>query len=230
MPQGEETLDPAYQPTDGTVLKRFRFTPPGYQDGHTYPTVLMIPPAEFKGADDHGVPSEKQATADLQAAGFLVFQIEHRLATPGQISGQPAHTWPFETSGLPAQQQGDVERQILAALNDSHCNQSIYLVGGSSGGCHALWVALNATASDSSGWTEQARQHIKAVVSLSGCTDLNDFTDYDQGVDIQKYEDVCVNYTNTEEYPPDPAARAAIRETNSPITIVQGANSGVALI
>ena len=49
-----------------------------------FPTVLMLPPDIFKleSADD-GVPTERQASYDLQFAGFLVFQVDHRLAPPG---------------------------------------------------------------------------------------------------------------------------------------------------
>ena len=213
-------------------MSRYRFTPPGYHDGATYPTVLMIPPAIFKDADDIGVPSEVQATSDLAAAGFLVFQIEHRLASPGMITphdgtpgSQPGHTYPIDISGTPAEQQGDVERQILDALNDSHCNQSIYLVGGSSGGCHALWVALKSTASDNSGWNNNARMKIKAVASLSGPTDLGDFTDYSSGVNINQFKGDVENYTSTKVYPPSESDKYPILEAASPITLVQGATS-----
>lgn len=214
-------------------MSRYRFTPPGYHDGATYPVVLMLPPAEFKDADDLGVVSERQATASLAKAGFLVFQIEHRLAYPGILTphdntpgSQPPHTLPVDTSGLPPQQQGDIERQVLAALADPHCNQSIYLVGGSSGGCHALWVALTSAASDNSGWTASARTHIKAAVSLSGPTDLGNWTDYDVGqVNIGHFIGDGENYTNTKVYPPDDADKKTIMTADSPISLVPGATS-----
>ena len=47
--------------------------------------------------------------------------------------------------GQHPQQTDDVKQQILAALDDNDCNGKIFLIGGSSGGCHALWVALDPT-------------------------------------------------------------------------------------
>jgi acetyl esterase/lipase len=179
--------------------------------------VLLIPPAEFKGAEDEGVISERWATKDLQAAGFLVFQIEHRLAPPGLLDGQPGHSDP--ASGRPPEQSDDVKRQILAALADNLCNGKIYLIGGSSGGTHALWVALDASSGAVSGWNDTVRQKIKAVVSLSGLTDLANWTDYDPGFDIVRFEDVVENYTNLQSYDYD------VLEAASPISLVSSATS-----
>ncbi len=132
---------------------------------------------------DHGVPSERWATHDLQYAGFLVFQVDHRLAPPGALPGQ-------HTNGEAPAQTDDAKRQILAALADTQCNGSIYLVGGSAGGCLALWCGLD-SASTVTGWDNNARLHIKAVVSFSGPTnlddwshpDITDYTDFETRVD-----------------------------------------------
>ena len=165
----EETLASQYQPyPSGTppVLQRFRFVPPGaWPQNKTFPTVLMLPPDIFKleSADD-GVPTEKQASYDLQFAGFLVFQVDHRLAPPGALG----HQLPAD-KGYAPEQTDDLKRQILAALADPQCNGSIYLVGGSAGGTLVLWCALDPLPTVS-GWDETARSHIKAVVSLSGPT------------------------------------------------------------
>ena len=99
----------------------------------------MLPPDIFKleSADD-GVPTEKQASYDLQFAGFLVFQVDHRLAPPGRLG----HQLPTD-KGYAPEQTDDLKRQILAALADSQCNGNIYLVGGSAGGCLVLWCALD---------------------------------------------------------------------------------------
>jgi hypothetical protein len=87
VPANEETLAAQYQPPDGNILKRFRFVPP--TGGPKWPTVLMLPPDVFKlEYGDYGVPSERAATHDLQNAGFLVFQVDHRLAPPGALNGQ----------------------------------------------------------------------------------------------------------------------------------------------
>ncbi len=230
---GEEHLASAYQPTDGTALGRYRYQPDPTQFGTgPWPTVLMIPPAKFDSADDTGVPSERQATATLQAAGFLVFQIESRLSNPRHVTGQPAHQQPDDTSGTPAQQQGDIQRQVLAALADTaHCDGRIYLVGGSSGGCHALWVALTSTASDGSGWNAAARGHIKAVVSLSGPTDLGNWTDYDKDangdplIDIAQFIADGENYTSRTQNPPDDPDKQVILTANSPISLMPHATA-----
>jgi hypothetical protein len=115
-------------PDEPTTLHRYRFLPPGAGPYNQYPTVLTLPPDLFHlECGDHGVPSERGATYDLQQAGFLVFQIDHRLAPPNQLPGQ-------HTNGEAPAQTDDVKRQILAALADSQCNGSIYLVGGSGAG------------------------------------------------------------------------------------------------
>ena len=110
----EETLASQYQPY-GSILHRYRFVPPTPY-GPTYPTVLMLPPDIFKlEYGDSGVPTERQATYDLQQAGFLVFQVDHRLAPPGALTGQIYSV----TSGRFPQQTDDIKRQIMAALADS---------------------------------------------------------------------------------------------------------------
>ncbi len=122
----------------------------------------------YLGFSDNGSPAERVASHDLQYAGFLVFQVNHRLAPPGHLTGQ-------HTSGIAPAQTDDLKRQILAALADPQCNGIIYLVGGSAGGTLALWCALDATSSVT-GWDNNARLHIKAVVSLSGPTNLDDWS------------------------------------------------------
>jgi acetyl esterase/lipase len=161
----EETLASQYQPyPTGTppVLKRYRFVPPGaWPPNKTFPTVLMVPPNIFKNDHiiDDGEPHERHASYNLQFAGFLVFQVETRLAPPGNLPGQA----PGDLGYAP-EQTDDLKRQILAAINDPQCNGNIYLVGGSSGGTLALWCALDPATGAVTGWDETARSHIKAVV------------------------------------------------------------------
>jgi dienelactone hydrolase len=170
-PLNEETLAWQYQPY-GVVLKRYRFVPPGdWPPNTTFPTVLMVPPDIFHDDDttDGGEPHEKEASKDLQDAGFLVFQVETRLSPPGKLPLQAS-----SDAGTAPEQTDDLKRQILAALADPQCNGKIYLVGGSAGGCLALWCALD-PASTVTGWNETARAHIKAVVSCSGPTNFCKF-------------------------------------------------------
>ena len=162
-----------YDPNDMTVMYHIKFKPSGTGP---CPTVLMIPPALFRNGDASGSAKERVATKDLIDAGFLVFQIEHRLAPAGLLEGQTPHCNPDfspcpiieQASGRPPQQTDDVKQQILAALDDGDCNGKIFLIGGSSGGCHALWVALDATAGNITDWTPEVRGKIKGVVGLSG--------------------------------------------------------------
>ena len=188
----EETLDSAYQPPppddERGILHRFRFTPPNAAPYDKFPTVLMLPPDVFHlEYGDQGNPGERGATYDLEHAGFLVFQIDHRLVAPGHLPGQ-------HSSGIAPAQTDDVKRQILAALADPQCNGNIYLVGGSAGGTLALWCALD-SASTVPGWDNDARLHIKAVVSLSGPTNLDDWSHPDLSDDeYVRFETDVDNY------------------------------------
>ena len=132
---------------------------------------------------DDGEFHERHASYNLQFAGFLVFQVETRVAPPGRLENQLER-------GYAPEQTDDLKRQILAAINDPQCNGNIYLVGGSAGGTLALWCALD-PASTVSGWDETARSHIKAVVSLSGPTQ---FCDWNGSVPLTEFENDLDNY------------------------------------
>jgi acetyl esterase/lipase len=174
-------------------LQRYRFAPPWAGPNNQFPTVLILPPDEFKlEYADAGNPTERQASFDLQYAGFLVFQVDHRLAPPGALANQLP-----SDKGYAPEQTDDLKRQILAALADTQCNGSIYLVGGSAGGTLVLWCALD-PASTVSGWDETARAHIKAVVSFSGPTDFCDWSN-PGGIPptaLTKFENDLDNYVN----------------------------------
>ena len=189
----EETLDSQYQPYPSpspAVLKRYRFVPPGtWPPNKTFPTVLMVPPNVFKNdmITDDGEMHERHASYDLQQAGFLVFQVDTRLAPPGHLPEQQPDDY-----GYAPEQTNDLKRQILAALNDSQCDGDIFLVGGSAGGTLSLWCALD-PASTVSGWDETARAHIKAVVSLSGPAK---FCDWNGSVPLTEFENDLDNYVH----------------------------------
>ena len=219
----EETLDPAYQPY-GNLLHRYRFVPPAPFSA-PYPTVLMLPPDVFKlEYGDNGTPTERQASYDLQQAGFLVFQVDHRLAPPGGLEGQ--YLWIGDMGRFP-EQTDDLKRQILAALADPECNGSIYLVGGSAGGTLALWVMLDPTAGAVTGWDNNARLHIEAVVSLSGPTNFCDLENLGHIPDeaIDRFRDTLDNYVGL----PDGTACAndpdQLLSHASPISLVATATS-----
>jgi acetyl esterase/lipase len=195
MPANEETLDQLYQPpppNDPGILHRYRFAPdPAVYGPGQYPTVLMLPPDVFTVEyGDHGNMSERWATKDLQDAGFLVFQVDHRLAPPNTLPGQA-------TDGRASFQTDDLKRHILGALADHQCNGSIYLVGGSAGGTLVLWCALDPAPGNVPQWDEPARAHIKAVVSLSGPTDFCDLDSNPGGIPsdaLAKFENALDNY------------------------------------
>ncbi len=187
-----EILDPIYQPPapdENDILHRYRFLPPNAGPYNKYPTVLMFPPDVYKlEYGEFGVQSERIATRDLQYAGFLVFQVNHRLAPPGTLDGQ-------NTSGRAPAQTDDAKRQILAALADPQCNGSIYLVGGSGGGTLALWCALDSATGAVPGWNNTARQKIKGVVSMSGVADLNNWDHPGiPNADYESFEKAVDNY------------------------------------
>ncbi len=194
LPPNEETPDYAYQPpppNDFNILHRYRFVPPP-PFAPPYPTVLMLPPDVFNlEYGDRGVPSEQWATYDLQHAGFLVFQVDHRLAPPNTLIGQA-------TDGGPPFQTDDLKRHILAALADTtNCNGSIYLVGASAGGTLALWCALDPATGSVTGWSETTRSSIKAVVSLSGPADFCDLDSNPGGIPptaVAKFKNSIDNY------------------------------------
>jgi pimeloyl-ACP methyl ester carboxylesterase len=186
-----ETLASDYQPPapDVNPLRRIRFVSPG--GALQRPTVLMLPPDVFNvDFGEHGVSSERGATYDLVQAGFLVFQVNHRIAPPDKVEGQ-------YTEGHAPDQTDDLKRHILAALADPRCNGSIYLIGGSAGGTLALWCALD-PAPTVDGWDENARAHIKAMVSLSGPADFCDYRNLGGIPDeaMEKFQDALDNYVD----------------------------------
>ncbi len=183
----------AYDPNDHTVLRRLRYSPdPAIWGPGPYPTVLTIHVGGFRNYDDHGTPHQRLANKDLSDAGFLVFSIEYRLAPDGLLLGQHQHdnTALGIASGRPPQQSNDVKQQILAARADSHSNQTIFLAGGSSGGTHALWAALDPNPTVPN-WSSAAFP--KAVVGLSGIYDLPLRTPPPP----QQFINDVDNYTNT---------------------------------
>ncbi len=195
-----------YDPVDETTLMRVRYRPTGTGP---WPTVISIPPVVFRSeVGEMGTHAQRVAAKDLTDHGFLVFQIEHRLAPPGLAAGQyphqtdPEHPDPFraEQSGRPPQQTDDVKQQILAALADPQCDhEHIFLLGGSSGGYHALWAALDSSHENVTEWTEEVRSKIKGVVGLSGIYALQsrDFGDPGRNFDPEMYIAAIQNYTNT---------------------------------
>jgi acetyl esterase/lipase len=213
-----EALPAAYQPaaysTDPSTLERLRFRPTNGAAG-PWPAVVLIPATEFKGGDVYGDRGERQAEKDLMAAGYLVFAVDHRLAPPGQITNQPPHT--DDNNGRPPEQSNDIKQQILAAHNDSECNHTVFVIGGSSGGTNAFWAALDPIATVP-GWDTEVMP--KAVVGLSGNYDLSSRLGDNQR-NLMLFIAIVLNYTNTMD---DDAGRA-FQYSVSPISLLAGAGS-----
>lgn len=225
----EETLATAYQPiaydpADYTKLHRIRFVPdPAIWGSGPYPTVVSIHPGEFRYGDDHGEPHQRMATKDLTDAGFLVFQIEYRLAPDGLLTGQHKHdtTAAGIASGRPPQQTNDVKQEILAALADTQwCNQKIFLIGGSVG--HGLFAALDPNPTVP-GWSSTTLTKIKAVVGLSNVCDLSlrvAPTGQTFINDVQNYTNTTDNFVGLEyQYSVSPIARVAGANNIPPIRL-----------
>ncbi len=126
-------------------------------------------------------------------------------------------------SGRPQQQTDDVKQQILAALNDSECNQHIYLLGGSSGGYHALFGTLDSSHENVTDWDDDDRAKIKAVVGFSGIYALQsrDFGNVGPDFDADAYVGALRNYTNTT----DSFVGLEYQLSVSPQTLIPGATN-----
>ncbi len=226
MPPAQEILPSAYQPSaysdDQTILRRLRFSPdPAIWGNGPYPVVITAHPGGFRDGDAYGTMTQRWADRDLAAAGFLVFSIDHRLAPVGLIRKQTEHDDTTEegiASGRPPQQSNDVKQQILAAYHDNHCNGVVFLVGGSSGGTHSLWAALDPQGSVP-GWPVAGVP--RAVVTLSAPCDLSS-RDGDHPADVEHFANDVENYTNTTDG--DPGAEE-FQYSVSPIALVASATN-----
>ena len=183
----------AYQPGDMTVLARKEFVPSGTGP---WPIVLVAHAGGFH-TDSFNDAVLTPVYTDLKNAGFLVFGINYRLAPPGLIPGQADHdTDP--TSGRPPEQSNDMKQHVLAARFDTRGNGTVVVVGGSSGGSHGVWVAIDTASEGGLNWA--AINRVAATSSLSGAYDYSkiDPTNPDNGPPelVKAIRQVILNYTN----------------------------------
>jgi acetyl esterase/lipase len=162
---------------------------------------------------------------DLQASGYLALAVTHRLAQCGRISGQdPNYEDPL--SGRPPQQIDDIKSLIKAARSlTSLCNGDVGVIGGSAGGSHAVFVALDKTASPANtypNWCQNGEDDRPlCAVGLSGAYDLSDRLDQ-----TQSYVNDNENYTNTSDritqrsFSPVAKVRAESEQTFMPLYLV----------
>src|SRR5437016_3172152 len=88
----------------------------------------------------------EKVSRDLQSSGYLALAVTYRLAQCGRIQGQdPNYLDPL--SGRPPEQTDDIKSLIKAARSISLCNGNVGVIGGSAGGSHGVFVALDKTAS-----------------------------------------------------------------------------------
>ena len=133
------------------------------------------------------------AANDLAAAGFYVAIAAYPLAPPNYIEGQPDHIDP--SSGRPPEQTDSVKAFIAAMRNDIvHCDGNVGVLGGSAGGGHAAFVAIDQTYDSAHWpfWDSLVRPNF--VACLSGVYDM---ADRDLDVPLFGFIYPVENYTNT---------------------------------
>lgn len=201
------TLPPAYQPSayssDPSTLRRYESKP--RTGGPTWPIAVVIHGGGFNDGDPLFPQGIRDCIKDLTLAGYLVFSVDYRLAPPEAIlnqvhSGDPS----TDPSGRPPQQSNDIKQQVLSARDDARCKiKKVVIVGGSAGGTHGVWAALD-PASTVPGWS--AATLPKAVASLSGAYNLS--LRLGRPYALQNFINLVTNYTATEE--PDYADQYAV--------------------
>jgi len=142
-----------------TPLQWRAFIPP---DGEIHPAIVVIHGGNFNGGGFTNTPTDQ----DLVCAGFCVFDIEYRLAPPGEVEGQEGDP------GRYPEQTDDVATAIRAARNPAptsvafgRVNGKVGAVGGSAGASHAAYCAATPTLGG---------DQFDAAVLLSGAYDFHD--------------------------------------------------------
>jgi acetyl esterase/lipase len=189
--------------------------------GPTWPAVLVIHIGGFKtGSAYDGGP--EIAAADLQAKGYLALIVTYRLAPCGLIVGQHCHdsTTDGIASGRPPQQTDDIKTLVRAARVDPQGNGRVGIVGGSAGGSHAAFVALDVrTINDWTHWS--ASQRPDAVACLSGAYDLSDRDDVTNQFksNVENYTNTCVR-VDTDPNKPDQKKVSPVARVTTPTSEV----------
>ncbi len=145
-------LPDAFQPAPArpTTL-HWRIFQPSPPSETPLPGVVVVHGGEFS----HESPYDgftSVAAQDIADAGYYVISIDHELAPCSLIPNQPCHN-DNPDSGRPPQQTNDVKNATRALRADAeHCNGKIGIVGASSGGSHAVFVAVDKTPTPNDAW------------------------------------------------------------------------------
>lgn len=171
-------ISSSFQPLDRPTKLQARIYCPNNDcdTGHPFPSVIVIHGSHFRGGSpfDHGADT---ASRTLQANGYYVLNVDYDLAPCGRTPTEICHE-DSEAAGRPPQQSDDIETHVRALRADTyHCNGRIGVVGGSSGGSYAFWVALNRSVDTGwPYWNSTQDDRVDCAVSLSGAYQLDDRT------------------------------------------------------
>ena len=149
--------------SDGTPLHWLVQSPVG---NGPWPAILLIHGGGWQAGDPYS--PLRVCGPDLNAAGYIVFSPEYRLAFPGKLAGQ-------RSSGQYPDQTDDVKLAIEDVRNDPRITTLVGTVGGSAGGYQAAWWAANG---------------VLPGVAMSPATDLDDTVSLQDKV----FEQLALNY------------------------------------
>jgi acetyl esterase/lipase len=190
---------------DGAPLHWDVYTPSG---AGPWPVVLLIHGGGYTGGSSTSNQQSVGCARDMSAAGYLALSIAYRLAPPGRIDGQTS-------TGCAPQQYDDIKMAARAARADPRCNGKLGVIGGSAGGTHAAWLAVDHLATETPPWSGADRPD--GAVCLSG---PYNFTDYRPNPNLDglvaNVTSYCCVPDTTDPTDPD----RAILNANSPVTRV----------
>ncbi|MBA3963853.1 MAG: alpha/beta hydrolase fold domain-containing protein [Chthoniobacterales bacterium] len=188
-----------YQPGDGTVLewRVFPATSPSPYPSIA-PSIVFLHEGGFYTGNVFS-RSNEPVYNDMASRGYNVYVCAYRLAPCGLVKGQACHddTVAGLASGRPPQQTNDIKAFIKAARADGRSNGKLAVIGGSAGGSHAAFVALDTASSVGwPNWTATDRADVTAC--LSGAYNFSDQTAESYGPDpLPDFQFYVENYTNS---------------------------------
>jgi hypothetical protein len=191
----EVTQDFAVMP-DGTHLKWDLFLP---ATKGPWNVVLVIHAGGFRT----GVRGPKNVAMDMATAGFVGAAIDYRLdASSNLLKTQPA---PVYASPANPNQEQDIEAAVMAARFPTSSPLQgkvtgwVGVIGGSSGGGHALWVAATGTLSD---WRANAAALLSGPYEFDDEASLNSTQLLGCDMELSSFRSDQTKYCHTSETNP----------------------------